>query len=81
MQIIAGSTPQDIYTVLSITAETMIDVQNKTSRPLMIYAGAAAPATLDDYFILDAYEIARYQGTVCMIWSDTDVRVMVQEIV
>lgn len=81
MQIKAGKTPVDAYVETSIASGSIVDIQNKSSRILMVFAGDSAPSSLDDYFILDSFKTERYQGAVMMIWSDFEGHsVMVQEI-
>ncbi len=82
MQITSSKTPQDVYAhgSLSIASGSKVQIQNKSPRPLMIFAGDAEPASLDDYFIVEAWGWHEYQGTVIMIWSEFDSAVMVQVI-
>lgn len=78
MQIQASKTPTNVYAAASIAAGSKVQIQNKSARPLMIFAGDMAPASKDDYFIADAWSWAEYQGNVIMIWADYDIEVMVQ---
>lgn len=80
MQITITSNPSEIYSVASITANTIIDVQNKTSGFVHIFAGDAQPGSSDDYFILEPWAIKRMQGAVCYAWSPSDAEIMVQEV-
>lgn len=79
-QITATSTPQDVYTLASITSDSPVQLQNKSGRPLMLFAGDAAPGSLDDYFVVDSWVWEQYQGVVIMIWADADTDVMVQNV-
>ena len=78
MQFKSSKTPQDVYAVSGIAAGTRVQIQNKSSRPLMIFAGDSPPASLDDYFVVDSWVWAEYQGTVIMVWSNHKNKVMVQ---
>lgn len=79
-QITATATPKDVYTELSITPNNRVQIQNKSTRQLMIYAGDAAPGNTDDYFIADSWVWEEYEGAVIMIWAEADIPVMVQDV-
>lgn len=80
-QITATATPKDVYTELSITANKKVQIQNKSTRPLHIFAGDATPGNLEDYFIVDSWVWDEYQGAVIVIYSENgDIPVMVQDV-
>lgn len=82
-QIYASSTPKNVLTDpdVALAPNTKVQIQNKSSRYLMIFSGDAQPASLDDYFRMDGNEWLEFQSAVIYVWSDlSEHPLMVQEI-
>ena len=79
MKIAVTQTPQDVYSLASITPGVKIQIQNRTESAIRIYAGASAPASLEDYFELEGRDWYEFIGTVCMVYSGQTTFLIVQE--
>ena len=79
MKIPVIQTPTDAYTLSGIEPETCVEIQNKTTRDIMIYSGDEAPASLDDYFMLRSYKWHKHIGTVIMLYAGLPTHVVIKE--
>ena len=55
-------TPVELYAKTGITADTEVQVQNKSGATLLIFAGDSAPTTQDEYFELAGKSIGKFKG-------------------
>lgn len=79
MKIEATPVPQDAYALSGIAAGTTVQIQNLSNRTVRIYAGAAAPASMEDYFMIRPYSWEAYEGAVIMLYAGQRCPLAIQE--
>ncbi len=79
MRISVTQTPQDALALASIAPGSTVQIQNQGTTAVRIYAGASAPASLDDYFVHPGGGWYEYIGNVVMVYSGQPTYLHIQD--